>query len=66
MESITQLYEQEPPNKRNKRLRQYILRWIRWVRSGFWIMPVRQTGQDQTKALPYYLSLQTAVSIEVL
>lgn len=36
VERIVRLYEQESPNRRERRLGQYVLRWIRWVRSGLW------------------------------
>jgi len=34
MERTFQLYEQEPPNKIEKRLGEYVLGWVRWVVSG--------------------------------
>jgi len=36
IERTARLYEQEPPNKIEKRLGQYALRWVRWVSAGLW------------------------------
>jgi len=37
-ERIVRLYEQEPPDRREKRLGQYALRWFCWVWYGFWLL----------------------------
>ena len=36
IERTAELYEQEQPNKIEKRLGQYALRWVRWVSAGLW------------------------------
>jgi hypothetical protein len=43
MERIVRLYEQEPLDRREKRLGQYALRWFCWVRSGLWLLLDRKS-----------------------
>ena len=54
MERIFRLYEQEPPNKIEKRLGGYVLRWVRWVRTGL-RMGLGEKGRTQQKPCPFYV-----------
>ena len=48
MERIFRLYEQEPSNKIEKRLGEYVLRWVCWVNSG---LRISLDKKDRTKQM---------------
>ena len=47
IERIARLYEQEPPDRRYKRLGQYVLKWVRWVRSGLSLLLDKKSKTEQ-------------------
>ena len=51
IERIVRLYEQEPPNKIERRLGEYVLGWVRWVRSGLWMMSEKKGRAEQKPSL---------------
>lgn len=51
IERTARLYEQEPPNKIEKRLGQYALRWVRWVSAGLWGI-LDNKGRTKLKSCP--------------